>query len=186
MYHQLTSEQRSQIFVLLQKKTSRKEMAALTGTSESTLSRELRRNSTALGHYLWKTAEAKAMERRRTCHGQQSQGPGHRVGGADLSEGHAVVAQADIGLHGAQRQAHIARAHLPPHKGRRQRRAPVQLPPQAEIQPPRQTRQDDKGQGTSRSARASTCVRLKPTARASATGRWTQSWAGTAREPYSH
>jgi IS30 family transposase len=75
MYHQLTSEQRSQIFVLLQKKTSRKEMAALTGTSESTLSRELHRNSTALGHYLWKAAQTKAMERRRRVTANRAKDP---------------------------------------------------------------------------------------------------------------
>ena len=46
MYHQLTSEQRSQIFALFQKKTARKEIARIVGTSEATLSRELERNST--------------------------------------------------------------------------------------------------------------------------------------------
>ena len=64
-YHQLTSEQRSQIFVLLQKKTSRKEIAQLVGCSQSTLSRELKRNSTEKGNYLWKKAHAKALERRK-------------------------------------------------------------------------------------------------------------------------
>jgi IS30 family transposase len=65
MYKQLTSEQRSQIFVLLQKKTSRKEIAELVKISQSTLSRELKRNSTAKGHYLWKQAQEKSEERRR-------------------------------------------------------------------------------------------------------------------------
>ena len=65
MYKQLTSEQRSQIFVLLQKKTPRKEIASLVGCSQSTLCRELKRNSTDKGNYLWKKAHAKAMERRR-------------------------------------------------------------------------------------------------------------------------
>lgn len=64
MYHQLTSEQRSQIFVLLQKKTPRKEIALLVGCSQSTLSRELKRNSTEKGNYLWDKAHAKALERR--------------------------------------------------------------------------------------------------------------------------
>lgn len=64
-YHQLTSEQRSQIFVLLQKKSSRKEIARLVGCSESTLSREIRRNSTDRGNYLWDKAHTKAMERRK-------------------------------------------------------------------------------------------------------------------------
>ena len=63
-YKQLTSEQRYGIFVLLQKKTPRKEIAHLIGISESTLSRELRRNSTGSGNYLpWK-AQERAMSRR--------------------------------------------------------------------------------------------------------------------------
>lgn len=65
MYNQLTSEQRYQIFALLQAKRPRKEIAAIVGTSESTLSRELKRNSTEKGNYLpWK-AQQKAMERRK-------------------------------------------------------------------------------------------------------------------------
>ena len=51
MYKQLTSEQRSQIFVLLQKKIKRKEIALLVGCSQSTLSREIRRNSTDKGNF---------------------------------------------------------------------------------------------------------------------------------------
>lgn len=65
MYHQLTSEQRSEIFVLLQKKIEKKEIARLVGCSQSTLSRELKRNSTDNGNYLWDKAHAKAMERRK-------------------------------------------------------------------------------------------------------------------------
>ena len=65
MYHQLTSQQRSQIFALLQRKTPRKEIALIAGCSQATLSRELRRNSTAKGNYLWDKAHAMAMERRK-------------------------------------------------------------------------------------------------------------------------
>lgn len=65
MYHQLTSQQRSQIFVLLQRKTPRKEIALIVGCSQSTLCRELKRNSTAKGNYLWEKAHAKAVERRK-------------------------------------------------------------------------------------------------------------------------
>ncbi len=65
MYHQLTSQQRSQIFALLQRKTSRKEIALIVGCSQSTLCRELKRNSTAKGNYLWDKAQARAMERRK-------------------------------------------------------------------------------------------------------------------------
>lgn len=64
-YKQLTPEQRSQIFVLLQKKVARKEIACLVGTSQSTLSREIKRNSSENGHYLWYKAQDKAMERRK-------------------------------------------------------------------------------------------------------------------------
>lgn len=65
MYKQITSQQRSQIFVLLQNNTPRKEIARLVGISESTLSRELKRNSTDSGTYNWQKADVKAMERRR-------------------------------------------------------------------------------------------------------------------------
>ena len=62
MYIQLTSQQRSQIFALLQRKTPRKEIALIVGCSQSTLSREIRRNSTEKGNYLWDKAHTKAME----------------------------------------------------------------------------------------------------------------------------
>jgi integrase core domain protein len=65
MYKQLTSEQRSQIFALLQRKCPRKEIARIVGISQSTLSRELKRNSTPSGKYIWFKAHAKAMERRK-------------------------------------------------------------------------------------------------------------------------
>ena len=64
-YKQLTSQQRSQIFALLQRKTPRKEIALIVGCSQSTLCREIKRNSTAKGNYLWDKAHAKALERRK-------------------------------------------------------------------------------------------------------------------------
>jgi len=65
MYKQLTSEQRSQIFAFLQRKCQRKEIARIVGTSQCTLSRELKRNSTQSGKYIWFKAHKKAMERRQ-------------------------------------------------------------------------------------------------------------------------
>ena len=65
MYHQLTSEQRSQIFALLQKKTARKEIADIVGISQSTLLREIKRNSTPSGKYIWTKAHDMAMQRRK-------------------------------------------------------------------------------------------------------------------------
>ena len=75
MYKQLTSEQRSQIFVLLQKKIKRKEIALLVGCSQSTLSREIRRNSTDKGNYLWDKAHAKAMDRRKRTTANHAKDP---------------------------------------------------------------------------------------------------------------
>ena len=65
MYKQLTSEQRSQIFALLQRKCPRKEIERIVGISQSTLSRELKRNSTPSGKYIWFKAHAKAVERHK-------------------------------------------------------------------------------------------------------------------------
>ena len=75
MYKQLTSQQRSQIFALLQRKTPRKVIASIVGCSESTLSREIRRNSTDKGNYLWEKAHAKAMERRKRTTSSRSKDP---------------------------------------------------------------------------------------------------------------
>ena len=65
MYKQLTSEQRSQIFALLQRNSPRKEIAHIVGISQSTLSRELKRKGSPSGKYVWFKAHDKAMERRK-------------------------------------------------------------------------------------------------------------------------
>lgn len=74
-YHQLTSQQRSQIFALLQRKTPRKEISRIVGCSQSTLSREIRRNSTEKGNYLWEKAQAQAMERRKRSTSNSAKDP---------------------------------------------------------------------------------------------------------------
>lgn len=63
-YHHLTSEQRYTINVLLQQKKSRKEIAKTIGVSESTLCRELKRNSGQRGYH-YKQAQVKATDRQR-------------------------------------------------------------------------------------------------------------------------
>lgn len=63
-YRHLTSEQRYTIDVLLRQKKSRKEISQTIGVSESTLSRELRRNSGQRG-YRWQQAQVKAADRQR-------------------------------------------------------------------------------------------------------------------------
>ena len=64
-YHQLTSQQRSQIFALLQRNTPIKIIAQIVGCSISTIYREITRNSTKNGNYLWEKADAMALERRK-------------------------------------------------------------------------------------------------------------------------
>ncbi len=67
MYKQLIPEQRYAIFALLQAKRPRKEIAAIVGISQSTLSRELKRNCTEKGNYLpWKANEKALSRRART------------------------------------------------------------------------------------------------------------------------
>lgn len=63
-YNHLTSQQRSQIFALLQKKAGKKEIAQIIGCSTSTVRREINRNSTESGNYLWQKAQEKADSRK--------------------------------------------------------------------------------------------------------------------------
>ena len=63
-YNHLTAEQRYTIFVLLRQKKSRKEIAKTIGVSESTLCRELKRNSGQRGYH-WQQAQVKAADRQR-------------------------------------------------------------------------------------------------------------------------
>lgn len=73
-YHQLTSEQRSQIFALLQNKISKKVIAQTIGCSLSTLYRELKRNSYKPGKYSWRKAqEWSQIRRERTCRNSKTQ-----------------------------------------------------------------------------------------------------------------
>ena len=66
-YHHLTSEQRYAIDALLRQKKSRKEIAKTICVSESTLSREIRRNSGQRGDHC-KQAQIKASDRQRRLH----------------------------------------------------------------------------------------------------------------------
>lgn len=63
-YNHLTAEQRYTIDVLLRQKKSRKEIAQTIGISQSTLCRELKRNSGQRGYH-WQQAQVKAADRQR-------------------------------------------------------------------------------------------------------------------------
>jgi hypothetical protein len=56
MYKQITSEQRYTISILLQQEMKKKDIAAAIKISQSTISRELKRNSGRRGSYNWETA----------------------------------------------------------------------------------------------------------------------------------
>lgn len=62
-YKQLTQDQRYQIYEMKQMQLSQKDMARILNVSDSTISRELKRNSGARGHYL-KNAHQLTLKRR--------------------------------------------------------------------------------------------------------------------------
>ncbi|WKD48203.1 IS30 family transposase [Microbulbifer spongiae] len=66
-YHQLTEEERYQIYVLLNAEHNQKEIAALLGRSPSTISRELNRNQGLRG-YRPAQAQRFSYNRRTTAH----------------------------------------------------------------------------------------------------------------------
>lgn len=65
-YHQLTTEERSQIYALKSTGKKQNEIAQHLGMSASTICRELQRNSGKKG-YRYKQANAKAIQRRHNA-----------------------------------------------------------------------------------------------------------------------
>lgn len=78
-YNHLTREQRYAIYLGKHqpkgKKLTNKAIALQIGVSESTVSRELTRNSTASGKYVWDKADAKATARKARCPGNRTKDP---------------------------------------------------------------------------------------------------------------
>ena len=72
MYKQLTSEQRYTISVLLQRKCSKKSIAEAIGVHPSTVTRELKRNSSQRGVYKWDWAQKRADKRSRRQPGNRA------------------------------------------------------------------------------------------------------------------
>ena len=58
MYKHLISEQRSAIYLMLQKEMSQKDIAAAIGVSPSTITRKLKRNSGSRRKYNWETVQS--------------------------------------------------------------------------------------------------------------------------------
>lgn len=72
MYKQLTSEQRYTISVLLSKGLKKKEIAEAIGVSNSTITRELQRNSSKRGVYKWEIAQKQAEKRSKRTPGNRA------------------------------------------------------------------------------------------------------------------
>ena len=75
MYSQVTREQRYTIYLGLQAKESYSAIVRRIGVNKSTVSREVRRNSSRFGHYGWKTADENAKGRRERLPGNRSLKP---------------------------------------------------------------------------------------------------------------
>ena len=71
MYYHLTREQRYAIYLGLQRKDSRSAIARQIGVSPSTVSREVSRNSTKSGKYVWNKADNMAVSRARRMPGNR-------------------------------------------------------------------------------------------------------------------
>jgi len=84
MYKQLTSEQRYTISVLLQRKCTKKEIALAIGVSNSTVTRELKRNSNSRGVYKWDKVQSLAKKRKHRKPGNRSIKPFVREMAIDL------------------------------------------------------------------------------------------------------
>ena len=72
MYKQLTSEQRYTISVLLNKGMKKKEIAEAIGVANSTITRELHRNSSKRGVYKWEISQKQAEKRRKRTPGNRA------------------------------------------------------------------------------------------------------------------
>lgn len=90
MYKQLTSEQRYTISVLLQKMCTKKEIAQAIGVSNSTVTRELQRNSSPRGVYKWEKAHRKAKKHKHAVHEEIKKREGCQRTGAsgNISQNH--------------------------------------------------------------------------------------------------
>ncbi len=75
MYKHLTREQRYVIYLELQRGTSQEVIAQLIDVSKSTVSREIKRNSTMNGKYVWFKAHDKAEERKKCTPGNRGLSP---------------------------------------------------------------------------------------------------------------
>ena len=74
-YHQLTREQRYAIYLGLQSGESLSAIARRIGVNKSTVSREVRRNSSRFGHYGWRVADESARVRSERLPGNRSLKP---------------------------------------------------------------------------------------------------------------
>ena len=86
MYKQLTKEQRYTISILLQRQCKKNEIAKAIGVSNSTITRELKRNSSSRGVYKWDKAQQQPEKRRHKSPGNHSIKPYVRTMAIDLQK----------------------------------------------------------------------------------------------------
>lgn len=71
MYKHLTSEQRYAIFACMQKCMTKKDIASMINVHPSTISREIKRNQTKNGKYVFNKAQEISEQRKRRCPGNR-------------------------------------------------------------------------------------------------------------------
>ena len=112
MYKHLTREQRYAIYLRKQKKQTNKAIARLIGVSESTVSRELKRNATKNGKYVRDKADALSQERMHRAPGNRSVSRLLLRRVRELITGEQWSPQADIRLSGQGGREDLPRDHL--------------------------------------------------------------------------
>lgn len=103
MYKQLSREQRYAIYLGIQEGKSQKAIARQNNIHPSTVSREVRRNSTKRGEYQWQHAQKLSDERRERLPGNHAVRPDVMPGSLTASGKRGLVTQTDIRVAVAQR-----------------------------------------------------------------------------------
>ena len=98
MYNHLTREQRYVIYLELQRGTTQEVIAQLIGVNKSTVCREIKRNSTKNGKYVWIKAHDKSEERKKRTPGNRRVSAVVRwLANRTTYKGRTVVSSTDIG-----------------------------------------------------------------------------------------
>lgn len=92
-----------------QRGTSQEVIAQLIDVSKSTVSREVKRNSTKNGKYVWFKAHNKAEERKKRTPGNRNQSPSLAMAHRTAHKGGTVVSAPDKRIHPQRRCEGVSR-----------------------------------------------------------------------------